>query len=247
VSRTCLSGSLAQCRGAFRGRPCGIDVDGRFAEGFAASDVRGPCELRHRARRITRDGAENSGGYCTDDFHEAMLMHRACRSGAARHVLLYTHMNRTTVDRLASWAELPMEPPHARRCSRPSRVLVAEDDDEMRRLVVEALQKEGYEVIGVPDGNHLLIRITSHYRLRPDPEPIDLIVTDIRMPVVSGLDIVQSLRDAGWTTPVVIMTAFGNVETRLRANALGAVLLDKPFELDLLRTVVRNLLPMEGG
>ncbi len=116
----------------------------------------------------------------------------------------------------------------------------------MRKLVVEALQKDGYEVIGVQDGSQLLIRITNHYRLRPDPEPIDLIVTDIRMPVVSGLDIVQSLRDADWTTPIVIMTAFGNVETRLRAEALGAVLLDKPFKLELLRLVVRNLLPAEG-
>jgi CheY-like chemotaxis protein len=172
----------------------------------------------------------------------------ACAAGgAARHVLLLERMNRTTVDREASWAELPTDPPRVRRCPRPPRVLVAEDDGEMRKLVIEALQKDGYKVIGVPDGSQLLIRITSHYRLRPDPEPIDLIVTDIRMPVVSGLDIVQSLRDADWTTPVVVMTAFGNVETRLRADALGAVLLDKPFKIALLRMVVRNLLVIKGG
>jgi DNA-binding response OmpR family regulator len=121
-------------------------------------------------------------------------------------------------------------------------VIVAEDDGEMRKLVVEALEKDGYDVVGVADGSQLLVRLTNHYRLRPDPEPIDLIVTDIRMPIVSGLDIVQGLRDADWATPIVIMTAFGNVETRLRAEAMGAALLDKPFEIELLRTVARTLL-----
>lgn len=112
----------------------------------------------------------------------------------------------------------------------------------MRRVVLESLRKDGYEVVDVTDGGQLLIRITSHYRLRPDPEPIDLIVTDIRMPVVGGLDIVQSLRDADWTTPIVIMTAFADDEMRRRARRLDAVVIDKPFEMNRLREIVTKQL-----
>jgi DNA-binding response OmpR family regulator len=127
----------------------------------------------------------------------------------------------------------------------PPRILVAEDDEEMRRVVIDSLRRDGYDVVDVTDGGELLVRITSLYRLRPAPEPIDLIVTDVRMPVCNGFDIIQALRDAGWATPVVIMTAFGDDEARVRAATLNAVLLDKPFEMSALRSHVRELLRVE--
>jgi DNA-binding response OmpR family regulator len=126
--------------------------------------------------------------------------------------------------------------------TRHARILVAEDDLEMRRLVLESLRSDGHDAVDVSDGGQLLVHLTSIYRLRPDPEPIDVVVTDIRMPVCSGLDIVQGLRDAEWTTPVVIMTAFGDAKTRAHAARLGAVLLDKPFKMSTLRSIVRDLL-----
>jgi DNA-binding response OmpR family regulator len=126
--------------------------------------------------------------------------------------------------------------------SRRARILVAEDDLEMRRLVIESLRADGHDAVDVSDGGQLLMQLTSLYRLRPDPDPIDMVVTDIRMPVCNGLEIVQGLRDADWTTPVVIMTAFGDIETRTRAARLGAVLLNKPFKMTMLRAVVRDLL-----
>ncbi|MEO8874788.1 MAG: response regulator [Polyangiaceae bacterium] len=137
-----------------------------------------------------------------------------------------------------------METPHETTYSgeRHARILVAEDDVEMRRLVIESLRADGHEAVDVTDGGQLLIQITNFYRLRPDPEPIDLVVTDIRMPVCSGLEIVEALRNAHWTTPIVIMTAFGDGETRTRAKDLGAVLLDKPFKMKTLREIVRVLL-----
>lgn len=107
---------------------------------------------------------------------------------------------------------------------------------------MEALHSDGHEAVDVSDGGQLLRHLTSLYRLRPDPEPIDMVVTDIRMPVCSGLEIVQGLRDADWTTPVVIMTAFGDAHTRAQAALLGAVLLDKPFKMITLRSIVRDLL-----
>jgi DNA-binding response OmpR family regulator len=125
---------------------------------------------------------------------------------------------------------------------RPARVLLAEDDFEMRRLVADCLRKEGYEVHEVADGAELLLRIEDSFFMRRVPVPIDLFVTDIRMPVYTGLEIVSGLREAGMHMPVVIMTAFGNPETRERAEALGAVLLDKPFKMEALRALVRRLL-----
>jgi len=117
----------------------------------------------------------------------------------------------------------------------------------MRRLMIESLTSDGLEVVDAADGGQLLIHITSQYRLRPEPEPIDLIVTDIRMPIVSGLDIVRSVREAGWPTPIVMVTAFADQDTRLRASELGAVLLEKPLKMSVLRLSVRSLLAQAAG
>ena len=121
------------------------------------------------------------------------------------------------------------------------RVLVAEDDPEMRRLVADALRQDGYEVFEAADGNGLLVHVTAqaHTGTR-----FDLIISDIRMPVCSGLQILEALRSASWTVPVILMTAFCDDATRAKAEALGGVLFDKPFALDDLRTAVLNLLPM---
>ena len=125
---------------------------------------------------------------------------------------------------------------------RPARIVVAEDDFEMRRLVADCLRKEGYEVHEVADGGELLLRIEDSFFMRRSPVPVDLFVTDIRMPVYTGLEIVTGLREAGLDMPVIIMTAFGNPETRERAEALGAAMLDKPFKMEQLRALVRRLL-----
>jgi DNA-binding response OmpR family regulator len=125
--------------------------------------------------------------------------------------------------------------------SRP-RVLVADDDAEMRRLVAETLRKDDYEVVEESDGGRLLVRIAAIYTFERTVDPFDLIVSDIRMPVCSGLDILNGLRDAHWKTPVILMTAFGDDETRRRAESLGALLFDKPFQMKTLRLVVQSLL-----
>ena len=122
----------------------------------------------------------------------------------------------------------------------PPRVLVAEDDAEMRRVVTDALRKDGYDVREAPDGGRLLNAITALYA---NPAAmVDLIVSDIRMPICGGLQIVESLRQARWNIPVILMTAFGDDETRAQAMRLGALLFDKPFAMADLRAVVRSLL-----
>ncbi len=123
----------------------------------------------------------------------------------------------------------------------PPRVLVVEDDEDIRYLVVNALRCDGYLVDEAADGRGLLSEVASS----PHPassEELDLIITDIRMPICTGLQILEALRTAGWTVPVILMTAFGDEATRKTADDLGAVIFDKPFSLGDLRTAVLNLL-----
>ena len=124
---------------------------------------------------------------------------------------------------------------------RPARIVVAEDDREMRRLVADSLREDGYEVYEVADGAELMVQLEDAFFLGRTP-PIDLFVTDIRMPTHTGLHVVRSLRGAGIYVPGVVITAFGNSETRDEAVALGAELLEKPFKMAALRALVRYLL-----
>jgi len=124
------------------------------------------------------------------------------------------------------------------------RIFLAEDNAEMRRIIAEAFRKGGYDVFEAADGGQLLVRLARTYAAGDRPnQPVDLIVTDHRMPVCDGLDIVAALREAHWETPVIVMTAFGDTATREKAAKLGAVLVDKPFRLRSLLDTVAEILP----
>jgi two-component system, response regulator, stage 0 sporulation protein F len=127
-----------------------------------------------------------------------------------------------------------------RRLHKPPRILVAEDDQELRSLLADDLRNAGYEVLEVADGGRLLEQVASA-RANPDAT-ISLVISDIRMPVFSGFEVVQRLRNSLWAGPVILTTAFGDDETRTRAAGLGAILFDKPFTLQDMRTAVANLL-----
>jgi DNA-binding response OmpR family regulator len=127
----------------------------------------------------------------------------------------------------------------------PPRILVAEDDPEMLKLIVESLREDGNDVQEARDGGRLLVELTHGPHCTY--ENVDLIVSDIRMPVCSGLQIVEALRAAHCAVPIVLMTAFGDDQTRAHAESLGAILFDKPFALDDLRAAVLGLLARERG
>jgi CheY-like chemotaxis protein len=125
-------------------------------------------------------------------------------------------------------------------------VLVAEDDPDIRHMVVTGLRCDGYEVVEANDGAQLLDRVASSM-LFGEAEPPDIIVSDVRMPGFSGLTVLSGLRSAGWTTPIILITAYGSEEVRKHAFDLGATaLLEKPFDVDDLRTAVMNLAPVSA-
>lgn len=121
------------------------------------------------------------------------------------------------------------------------RVLVAEDDPEMRKLVVQALRRDGHEILEAGDGAQMLVRLAEIFHQDPTMHSVDIIVTDVRMPGCSGLDVVERLAEARWKIPCILMTAFGDDEVRWRAESAGATLLDKPLSLDELREAVARL------
>ena len=106
----------------------------------------------------------------------------------------------------------------------------------MLQLVADALRKDGYEVEEESHGANVLLRLLSV------AHPFDLIISDVRMPGCNGLDIVQALHRSGSQTPVIIMSAFGDEETRARAESLGAVFFDKPLALGELRRAAQRLM-----
>jgi CheY-like chemotaxis protein len=122
-----------------------------------------------------------------------------------------------------------------------ARILVAEDDPEMRRLVADALRKDGHDVIEAKDGGSMLVRLAEAFREDHSLDRIDVIVSDMRMPVWNGLELLERLTEAGWRIPSILMTAFGDDDTRRRAAHVGAMLMEKPLALGELRTAVNRL------
>lgn len=122
-------------------------------------------------------------------------------------------------------------------------VLVAEDDDALRSLIVAALRATGLAVVGVRDGRELLAQL-SRGVLAPQALPFpDALITDLRMPGFSGLEVMSVVRDSGASLPIIAITAFGDPETHQRAMAAGAaVVLDKPFAIRELLSNLSNLL-----
>lgn len=107
----------------------------------------------------------------------------------------------------------------------------------MRELIVASLVAEGYDVTAAGDLDRLGESVDAH----TGPDAVALIVTDNRMPGWTGLELLSALRAARWTTPVILITAFGSEATHRDARALGAMaVLDKPFALDQLLALVRS-------
>jgi DNA-binding response OmpR family regulator len=121
-------------------------------------------------------------------------------------------------------------------------VLVAEDNTEMRRLIASTLRAHGYDVTEVRDGMELLDCVEGAVRAGALGR-YAAVVSDVRMPWLSGMDVLAVLHTAAWRTPVILITAFGDEETHAEGRELGAAaILDKPFEMDALTGVLARVL-----
>ena len=111
------------------------------------------------------------------------------------------------------------------------RVLVVEDEEKLRRVIQLQLQSSGYEVYQAGSAEDAL-KLADR---------ADLVVTDLRLPGMDGLSLLSALRRQNSTTPVIVMTAFGSVETAVEAMKAGAAdFVMKPFSLDHLLTIAQK-------
>ena len=117
-----------------------------------------------------------------------------------------------------------------------NRILVVEDERSMRDLLALLLRKEGFEVETAEDGT------TARARLDVAPA-VDLVLSDISMPGMSGLELLRQCRQASPATAVILMTAFGSKDTAIAAlNSGAAYYVEKPFDLDEIKAVVHKTL-----
>jgi len=129
---------------------------------------------------------------------------------------------------------------------RPPRILLAEDDVEMRRYLAEAFRSANFEVVEAEDGTRVLDYIATR-AIGCKGLDVDLVVSDIRMPGANGLHLLSTLRSHRHDLPVVRITAFGNPEPHEEARLRGALaVIDKPFDFDELLAVVRGALAPDG-
>jgi DNA-binding response OmpR family regulator len=114
-------------------------------------------------------------------------------------------------------------------------VLLAEDDDELRRLLARKLRRQGCDVVEARTGTQLVELVVEHTvePIGPGQRAAALVISDLRMPGRSGLDVLRLLRRASVQVPVILMTAVGSREVHDEALMLGATaVFDKPVDLD---------------
>ena len=115
------------------------------------------------------------------------------------------------------------------------RILVVEDDESLRRVTQAQLEKCGYETAVASDVSEALEKLES--------EPRDLIITDLNLPGASGLELLKQVRLDYPETTVVVVTAYGTIETAVEAMKSGAYdYITKPVHPDELRAVVNRVL-----
>src|SRR5215472_6344210 len=117
-------------------------------------------------------------------------------------------------------------------------ILIVEDEPRMRRLLEISLGEDGHSVRSVAEAESGLKSLAR--------EPADLIVTDLKLPGMSGLEFMTEARRMNAATPMIVMTAYGSVETAVEAMKAGAsdyVL--KPFTMAEMRLVIKKELDVQ--
>jgi two-component system response regulator PilR (NtrC family) len=114
-----------------------------------------------------------------------------------------------------------------------ARILVVDDERSMRELLAIVLRREGYDVI-LAESGRAAIEVLER-------QPVDILISDIKMPDVSGVDVLRAAKKIDQDILGIMITAFASTETAVEAMRLGACdYLSKPFDVDLLKMKVRE-------
>jgi DNA-binding response OmpR family regulator len=114
-------------------------------------------------------------------------------------------------------------------------ILIVDDEPNVRLNYRVALETEGFEVREAPSGSAALRELAD--------KDFDLAILDMRMPEMDGLELLESMRERNIQTPVVIITAYGDIPHAVRAMKLGAIdFLEKPLTPEVLRSTVGEIL-----
>jgi len=120
------------------------------------------------------------------------------------------------------------------------KLIVAEDDPAMQRWLKTILLQMGASVQLVSSGWELLAVLAEN-------EPVDLVISDVRMPIPGGIDALAMARTAGVTVPFLLITAFGDDRIRDTARGLHAHVLDKPFLARDLKAQIHRLIGRDAA
>ena len=127
------------------------------------------------------------------------------------------------------------------------RLLLAEDDPDMRALLAQEFRSGGYRVTECVDGPDLVSKLGSYLLFGPPPA-FDLVISDIQMPGATALEILAAMRECEGIPPVILITGFPSDDTRTAARQLGvAAVFDKPFEIADLVAKAEDLLAPRLG
>lgn len=119
------------------------------------------------------------------------------------------------------------------------RILVVDNEAKMRRILELSLKNMGHEVEQASDGEEALAAIHA--------APFDLVLTDLRMPRKDGIELLTELRQEGDDVPVIMLTAYGTIETAVEAMKLGAVdYIIRPFEMETIELAVTRALALSA-
>ena len=121
-------------------------------------------------------------------------------------------------------------------------ILIVDDESEMRSALSHALTRGGFNVESAANGSEALVRIKK--------DPISLVITDIKMPEMSGMEVLGAVKKISPQTPVIVITAYGSIHSAVEAMQAGAAdYLLKPFSFETLEATVKKVLakPNENG
>ncbi|HEY4057653.1 MAG TPA: sigma-54 dependent transcriptional regulator, partial [Kofleriaceae bacterium] len=113
--------------------------------------------------------------------------------------------------------------------SQQARILVADDEQNLRRVLVALLRRDGHDIVQAASGLEAIERLGD----------VDIVITDLRMPGADGMEVLRTASKNFPQTPVIMITAYGSVGQAVEAIKAGAFdYIEKPFEQDSIKTII---------